>query len=200
MRAVLGSLPGRRSVSEGLPPGYSPCCPAASRPRLRRVPRPAGPVPAESHGLPAPSVPAESPGLPAPSAPSPAASRPRPSPPSPAASRPRPSPPSPAACRPRPRRVPRSPGPVRAESHGLSAPSPPSSSPPLSGLPLHVVQWFPTAVSEGPPPTAPKIFNVAPTLNKKRGSSGYIRVIFSLVRKRSPSGSNPSPGSFLGGA
>nr|CAI9707115.1 unnamed protein product [Rangifer tarandus platyrhynchus] len=54
--------------------------------------------------------------------------------------------------------------------------------------------------ARSPPPTAPKIFNVAPTLNKKRGSSGYIRVIFSLVRKRAPSGSNPNPGSFLDGA
>ena len=104
----------------------------------------------------------------------------------------------PAAFRPRPHRVPRSPAPRPHRVPRSLAPRPHRVR--LSCLPLHVVQWFPTLVSEGPPPTAPKIFNVAPTLNKTRGSSGYIRVIFSLVRKRSPSGSNPNPGSFLDGA
>lgn len=109
-----------------------------------------------------------------------------------------------------PRAVPRPPARVPTESHGLPPPVPteshglldriPTESEPLSP-PSHstLFSGFPP-VSKGPPPSAPKIFNVAPTLNKKRGSSGYIRVIFSLVQKRSPSGSNPSPGSFLGGA
>lgn len=171
------------SASSWVPAAYL----RASRPGTpRAVPRPPARVPTESHGLPAPS------------SPSPTVSR-APSPPSPAVSRP----PVPTESHGLPARIPTEshglPPPVPTESHGLldripteSEPlSPPSHSTLFSGFP---------PVSKGPPPSAPKIFNVAPTLNKKRGSSGYIRVIFSLVQKRSPSGSNPSPGSFLGGA
>lgn len=138
------------SASSWVPAAYL----RASRPGTpRAVPRPPARVPTESHGLPAPSSPSPTVSR-APSPPSPAVSR-APSPPSLAVSRP-PVPtesrglPPPGPHRvprppgPHPHRVPRSPAPCPHRVPRSPRPHPHRVRAPLSTLPLHVVQWFPT--------------------------------------------------------